>query len=188
MAQITIATGAGLAIMRNMNLMNKNACLWCVMVLSFLSLQLYGKDYSNPELRFKAKLPDNLEDVSSQMRIRGLISLGKWNSSRTGIIKLVSLQDLGGTIGREDLSKRKDKLGNAKLEKTHWQSFDIDVFRVVESAGKITNITFNAQVPLKPHAIQLTVMGAAAEEASLRKEMQAIVTSIEGKSNWPSKD
>src|SRR5262245_32015037 len=93
--------------MRHMNVTNKNACLWCVMVLSILSLPLYGMDYSNPELKFTAKLPDNLEDVSSRMRIRALISLGKWNSSRTGIIKLVSLQDLGGTIGREDLSKRK---------------------------------------------------------------------------------
>lgn len=163
--------------------MSKKA-LWWVMVLNFLSLQLYGLDYSNPELKFKAKLPDGLEDVSSRMRIRGLISLGKWNSSHTGIIKLVSLQDLGGTIGREDLSKRKDKMGNAKLEKTQWQTFDIDVFRIEERAGKVTNVTFNAQVPLKPHAIQVTVMGAAAGEASLRKEMQAIVTSIQGASNW----
>jgi hypothetical protein len=164
-------------------LMSKKA-LWWVVVLNFLSLQLYGLDYSNPELKFKAKLPDKLEDVSSRMRIRGLINLGKWNSSRTGIIKLVSLQDLGGTIGREDLSKRKGKPANATLEKTRWQTFDIDVFRIEESAGKITNVTFNAQVPLKPHAIQVTVMGASAEEASLRREIQAIVTSVQGASSW----
>src|SRR5262249_18333569 len=154
-----------------------------------LSLKLYGMDYSNPELKFKAKLPDNLEDVSIRVPIRGgLISLGKWNSSHTGLIKLVSLQDLGGTIGREDLSKRKDKPANVTLEKIRWQSFDIDLFRGEKIVGKDTNVTFNAQVPLKPDAIQVTVFGTAADDASLRQEMQEIVTSVQGASNWLTTD
>jgi hypothetical protein len=101
---------------------------------------------------------------------------------------MISLQDLGGTIGREDLSKKQDKPAGVTLEKTHWQSFDIDVFKVEETTGKVTNITLNAQVPLKPRAIQVSVMGPAAEEASLRQEMQAIVTSVAGTSNWLTPD
>jgi hypothetical protein len=169
--------------------MNRKALLWWVMVLNFLPLQMYGLDYSNPQLGFKARLPDNLDDVSIRVAVRGgLISLGKWNSSHTALIKMISLQDLGGTIGREDLSKKQDKPAGVTLEKTHWQSFDIDVFKVEETTGKVTNITLNAQVPLKPRAIQVSVMGPAAEEASLRQEMQAIVTSVAGTSNWLTPD
>ena len=164
--------------------MKKKALLWWVMVLSFLPLQMYGLDYSNPQLGFKAKLPDNLDDVSIRVGIHGgLISLGKWNSSHTALIKMISLQDLGGTIGREDLSK-KDKPAGLTLEKTHWQGFDIDVFKVEDGSGKDAKVTFNAQVPLKPRAIQVSVMGPAADEASLRQEMQAIVTSVAGTTNW----
>jgi hypothetical protein len=134
--------------------MKKKALLWWVMVLSFLPLQMYGLDYSNPQLGFKAKLPDNLDDVSIRVSVRGgLITLGKWNSSHTELIKMISLQDLGGTIGREDLSK-KDKPADVTLEKTHWQGFDIDVFKVEDRSGKDAKVTFNAQVPLKPRALQ----------------------------------
>ena len=154
--------------------------LFCL--LSNLALAL---DYKNPELGFKATLPDNLEDVSIRVGIRGgLISLGKWDSSKKELVKLVSLQDLGAPIGREDLSKRTDKPKNVALEKAPWKTFQIDVFRVVETAGTLTNVTFNAQVPLKPHAIQVTMAGPVADEASLRREMQTVVASIDGASNW----
>jgi len=142
-------------------------------------------NYSNPELSFKAVLPDNLQDVSISVGIRGaIISLGKWDPPKKRLIKLVSLQDLGGTIGREDLSKRTDKPKNVTLEKARWKSFDIDVFNIIEMDGAVTNVTFNAQVPLKPHAIQLTVVGPVGDEALLRQEMQTIVASIDGASNW----
>jgi len=70
------------------------------------------------------------------------------------------------------------------LEKARWKSFDIDVFNIIEMDGAVTNVTFNAQVPLKPHAIQLTVVGPVGDEALLRQEMQTIVASIDGASNW----
>ena len=168
--------------------MNKKSVLLSIAVC-LLPGPLFALNYSNPELKFKAKLPDNLEDVSIRVAVHGgLISLGQWNQSRSGLVKVVSLQDLGGTIGREDLSKKKDKPANVTLEKIRWQTFDIDVFKVVETAGKVTTVTFNAQVPLKPHAIQVTVLGPAADEASLRQEMQAIVASVQGQSNWLTTD
>jgi len=168
--------------------MIRKAVLWCL-TFHLLSSPLFALNYSNPELKFKAKLPDNLEDVSIRVAVHGgLISLGQWNQSRSGLVKMVSLQDLGGAIGREDLSKKKDKPANVTLEKARWQTFDIDVFKVIETAGKVTTVTFNAQVPLKPHAVQVTVIGPAAEEASLRQEMQTVVASIEGARNWLTTD
>jgi hypothetical protein len=142
-------------------------------------------NYSNPELGFKAVLPDNLQDVSVSVGIPGaLISLGKWDPPKERLIKLVSLQDLGGTIGREDLSKQPGKPANVTLEKAGWKTFGIDVFKIIETVGGVTNVTFNAQVPLKPHAIQLTVSGPAGDEAVLRQEIHTIVGTIDGASNW----
>jgi len=161
----------------------------CLLGLCFLSGPSFAVPYSNPQLQFKAMLPDNLDDVSIRVPVHGgLITLGKWNSSRSALVQMVSLQDLGGTIGREDLSKKKDKPANVTLEKTRWKSFDIDVFRVVEKAGNISMLTFNAQVPLKPHAIQVMVSGPASDETSLRQQMQQVVASVDGPTNWLTTD
>ena len=164
--------------------MAKKLIFW-LLGLCFLSSPSFGVPYSNSQLQFKAMLPDNLEDVSIRVPVHGgLITLGKWNSSKSALVQMVSLQDLGGTIGREDLSKKKDKPANVTLEKTRWKTFDIDVFRVAENAGNISMLTFNAQVPLKPHAIQVMVSGPASEEASLKQQMQQIVASVDGPTNW----
>ena len=49
-------------------------------------------------------------------------------------------------------------------------------------------LTFNAQVPLKPHAIQVMVSGPASDETSLRQQMQTIVSSVDGPTNWLTTD
>ena len=74
--------------------------------------------------------------------------------------------------------------GNASWEKHPWRSFQIDVVRVQEQPGGIQTITFNAQVPLKPHALQVSVFGLAGEEKQLREDLRSILASIEGESNW----
>src|SRR6266481_3918789 len=102
------------------------------------------------------------------MRVKALISRGKM--SQTGLIEMVAIQDLGGTIGREDLSKKAGKPQNMSLEKTSWKGFDVDVFRIVENIGGVSLVTFNAQVPLKPKAIQVSVSGPTANDGILRKE------------------
>lgn len=164
--------------------MKSRASLVWSLSLLFCSTSLLGLDYASQELGFKARLPDRLDDLSKVMRIETLVSIGKLNESKTGVDKLISIQDLGGAIGREDLSKRAGKPVTATLEKAPWKSFQVDVFRIVETVGTASLVTFNAQVPLKPHAIQLTVCGPAKDETELRKEMQTILASIEGPSNW----
>src|SRR5215510_1044273 len=56
--------------------MNKKSVLWSL-TFCLLSSPSFALNYSNPELKFKAKLPDNLDDVSIRVAVRGgLISLG----------------------------------------------------------------------------------------------------------------
>ncbi len=160
----------------------------CGIALLLFSSRLLALDYSNSELGFKATLPDGLQDASKMMRVKSLVSLGKWNESKTSLLNVVSIQDLGGAIGREDLSKRNTLPANATIEKIPWKSFQIDLFRILEGKNGVSVITFNAQVPLKPHAIQISVVGPAEQEAELRKQIQDIVASVDGPSNWLTKD
>jgi hypothetical protein len=156
--------------------------LW-LLLFFICSAPLSAFEYTNAQLGFKANLPDGLDDYSADMKVKSLISRGSIDGSN-GVIEVVFIQDLGGTIGREDLSKKTDRPQNVKLENTKWQSFDINVFRVVENVHDVPFVTFNAQVPLKPHAIQITVFGPAYDEPRLRTEMQAVVASVQGSSNW----
>jgi hypothetical protein len=161
--------------------------LLCVLVLCFSSTRLLALNYSSSELKFTATLPDNLEDVSVRVGIRGaLITLGKWNAATNGLVKIVSIQDLGAPIDRQEVSKQGDHLANVTQEKATWKTRQIDVSRGIETEGGITNVTFNARMPLMPHAIQITVKGPVADENSLRGELQAIVTSVEGETGGVS--
>src|SRR5260370_32594790 len=125
-----------------------------------------------------------MEDFSTNMRIKSLISRATVDPTKKGLIELVAVQDMGGPIGREDLSKKANKPENTTLEKTAWKGFDVDVFKVVENIRGVSFVTFNAQVPLKPHAIQIMVSGPAFDENKLRKDAQTIVASIQGPTNW----
>lgn len=161
-----------------------NKSIVCSLSLLFCSTSLFGLDYANQELGFKATLPDGLQNLSKVMRVPSLVSIGKLNKSKTGVDKLISIQDLGGSIGRDDLSHITGKPANTTFEKATWKTFQVDVFKIIERTGTGAQVTFNAQVPLKPHAIQLSVCGSASDEIELRKEMQTILGSIEGPSNW----
>jgi hypothetical protein len=150
--------------------------------LFLCTIRLFAFDYTNSELGFKATLPDGLDDFSTNMRVKALVSRGK--VSPAGLTKMIAIQDLGGVIGREDLSKMPARPRNATLEKTSWKGFEIDVFRIVENINGTSFVTFNAQVPLRPRAIQVSVVGPASDDSAVRKEMQTIVTSVEGPTNW----
>jgi hypothetical protein len=60
----------------------------------------------------------------------------------------------------------------------------VDVSRATEKLKGIPMVTFNAQVPLRKRAVQLSVFGPLEKEAELRMEMKQILGTIEGPSNW----
>jgi len=147
------------------------------------STRLFAWNYTNQELGFSVTLPDRLPDFSMETRVKSLVSRGNLDASK-GPVEMIIIQDLGGPIGREDLSKKADKPQNVTLEKTGWKSFQIDLFRVVENIRSVPFVTLNAQVPLKPHAIQLTVSGPVSDEDKLRTELQTVLASVNGRTNW----
>ena len=45
-------------------------------------------------------------------------------------------------------------------------------------------VSLNAQIPLKPRAIQVSLSAPLTEERALRHEMAMLLATIEGPSNW----
>lgn len=65
-----------------------------------------------------------------------------------------------------------------------WQGHQIALFRITEELKGMHALTFNAQVPLTPRAIQVTVFGPKDREAELRETMQQVLDGLAGATNW----
>lgn len=151
------------------------------MVVLSLNLPVYGLEYINQGLVVSLKLPDGYENVTKGMPPTVLIGLRKLDATGKVAIRLVVLQDLETTLVQNELPARPE-VGKFKftIETAHWKSFDLSVVKIIEAAGT----TFNVQIPFKPHAIQISLFGPAAAETQLRSELQAILDSADGQSNW----
>jgi hypothetical protein len=97
---------------------------------------------------------------------------------------------LGGVLGREKIDPKGvgAKNPNITILSEKWKDFDVEVFRVPERAGNLQLLTFNAQVPLKPEAVQIAVIGEAASENELRSLLRSVLSSLDGSTNWLNTD
>ena len=161
---------------------------WVLAVFLGASLA-QGAEYSSRELGFRVRMPDGFEDISDRSQVKGgLVTLARFNRMDGRLNRLVSLQDLGGVIRRDnDLTKTRKQPRNVTVEKFEWRDFEVDVFNVTEMENGKTYVTLNAQVPLKPRGIQVTMTAPISEEASMRQELKSLLGSIEGPSNWSNK-
>jgi hypothetical protein len=97
----------------------------------------------------------------------------------------ILVEKLKGVIGREQLSTSKaPKNPSVRIFTIPWNNFTIDAFEVPETIDGNECVTFNAQVPLKPNAIQLSVFGPASRNAELLLLLKETVALIQGPSNW----
>lgn len=144
-------------------------------------------EYFNRELDFRIWLPPGFEDVPSQSWPKGAL-MAKAKFNRDGSLsRLVSVQDLGEVIRQDaDLSRLKRAGGNVKLEKMRWRDFEVDVFSVTEGERGLVFVSMNAQVPLVPRGVQVSISGLKTEERAVRQELEKLLESVEGRSNWVS--
>lgn len=111
----------------------------------------------------------------------------------------LQLGSLGGTIGRgkldakmvEDSARAALRGTNASITRfdyraTRWKDFDFELAVAQVSKENLRLVTFTIQVPLAPEALQMSMVGPAADEARLLGEVQAILASLDGKTNWLS--
>jgi hypothetical protein len=97
---------------------------------------------------------------------------------------LIFVEDLGGRIQKADLAKAVAGKKDLKLLKEKWQNLDIDVFEIQESDGEVTLLTYNAQVPLLPKAVQVKVFGLADRKVELQQALKEALKGVDGTSNW----
>lgn len=160
--------------------------LVCVAVLVGMSSGwVSALEYSNRELGFKARLPDGFEDVSSRSwPDRTLLMKARFNRDKS-VSRLMSIQDLGEVIRQDaNFSQLKRTSGNVKREKMRWREFEVDVFKVTEGERGMVFVSLNAQVPLRTRGIQVSLSALKTEERALRYEMETLLASLEGPSNW----
>jgi hypothetical protein len=161
-------------------------CLACAALLVCMSAgRVQGFEYSNRELGFKAQLPDGFEDVSrGSWPERTLLMKAKFNRDKT-VSRLMSIQDLGEVIRQDaNLSRLKNARGNVRQEKMRWREFEVDVFSVTEGDRGMVFVSLNAEVPLRTRGIQVSLSALKTEERALRHEMETLLATIEGPSNW----
>lgn len=161
-------------------------CFACAAVLVAISaVRVRGFEYSNRELGFKARLPDGFEDVSkSSWPDRTLLMKAKFNRDKT-VSRLMSIQDLGEVIRQDaNLSRLKRAGGNVRQEKMRWREFDLDTFCVTEGDRGMVFVSLNVEVPLRTRGIQVSLSALKTEERALRHEMETLLATIEGPSNW----
>ncbi|MFT3685438.1 MAG: hypothetical protein QM783_11005 [Phycisphaerales bacterium] len=111
-----------------------------------------------------------------------MYAYGRMGSARA--VTIVAIERLKGPIGRESMESfvPKDRLG--MISKAAWQGFTIDVFEVVEQVNGSEFVTYNAQVPLKPFAVQVKVFGPGADRAALRTLLDTMLRGLNGQTNW----
>jgi hypothetical protein len=125
--------------------------------------------------------------------ITHVLARGKPNEPSFTQLKIQQMHD---TFGRESLDRDQAErawrgglrasgieLTDFDLRKLTWKSFDIDVV-VSHVAGTDKKLILVAQVPLKPEAIQIILAGPSSDEARLTAELQAVLASLDGPTNW----
>ncbi|GEM_PF-2445207 len=95
------------------------------------------------------------------------------------------IESLGGPINKaDDFRSAAASHPNVSYLKEDWKGHRIDVFRIEGNEEGLRVLTFNAQVPLLPKAIQVKLVGLMEREEELRQDLHTILAGIDGSSNW----
>jgi hypothetical protein len=142
-----------------------------------------GETVSDPRLGLRLTAPDGFMQVPDL--VRGDVVYAFQRMSK-GEPTFILVRRLGGTLGREKLdpAEASAKGPQVSLTTEKWKEFDIDVIRLSEQMGNLRLVTFNAQVPLKPEAVQVTVSGAAGREDELHGLLRSVLSNLDGQTNW----
>ncbi len=115
-----------------------------------------------------------------------------------GAFGYLRIETMGGTIdrgskldpaiveraARDSVKDTGVELGRFEYRKTKWKSFTLDLVVTYLSRDGRALMTLGTQVPLRHDAIQLELLGPAADEKLLLGELQSILTSLDGESSW----
>lgn len=142
------------------------------------------------EQGFSVHIPDDYEELPADQVPEGMIAVYvKGDRTDANPDSVISVQSLGGLIGRDSHLKMSDMpkelaAQGFTLGKMMWNGHVIDTIEGKVSPSGVAMISVGAQLPLTPSAVQLNFASPAAEEAALRATAKTVVDSVIGTSNW----
>jgi len=156
------------------------------LILAFATAGYAGETVAHPQLGFRLSAPDGFAQDPERVQGQVVYAFQRPPEGEQKVGVFIVVSRLGGVLGREKLDPKAmaSKSPQVTLVTEKWQDFDIEVFRVPEQVGELQLLTFNAQVPLKPEAVQVAVIGEASREAELRSTLRSVLGSLDGQTNW----
>ncbi len=161
--------------------------LLCVALIIATQNSLFaGEMVAHSQLGFRFTVPDGFVKDQTQVRGEVIYAFQRPPIGERKIGTFILVSQLKGVLGREKLDIRDlpPNQSQVKILTENWKEFDIDVIRLPEEAKTMSLLTLNAQVPLKPLAIQISVFGEAVQEDELKSILQSVLRSLDGQTNW----
>lgn len=114
-----------------------------------------------------------------------------------GSFAILQLTSMGGTIGREELVRETAEraahesvqgtgivLTHFEYRKTRWKGFALDLTVTSAKHEGHEQVILATTVPLAKGAVQINLLGPAADEPRLLAELEELLGTFEGKTNW----
>jgi hypothetical protein len=153
---------------------------------AFASAQPEAKAPLQHSLGFSLEFPEgfNKDDSVLSQNPELLFAFSRSNGPDT-LASLIVVEKLKGTIGRERLtSAHLAKGSKARLMTHEWNGFTIDGVELPEPVDGVQYVSFSAQIPLSPHAVQLSVFGPESERTALIQTFERTLGTVKGPTNW----
>jgi hypothetical protein len=155
--------------------------------VAFLALAAGGRaeQIQDAQFRFSLTIPDGFERMPTLPPEKPKWIYGFAKKGPDGARFAIVVEHMGGMLRRERLDRRDVLPGSqARLHTVRWQGFDIDAIEIPEEARGVALATIKAQVPLKPEAIQVTVVGPRDRRDESLALVNQLLAGLRGESNW----
>ena len=158
----------------------------CVVLLSTVPVSGKAWTLDNSDLGISMTIPDGFV---SDTQLASLKPSFVYVYRKPGGREVISdptivIEKLNGTIGRARLTLQDlPKNFNGTLTTGHWNGREIDVARIVEQVAGLQIVTYKAQVPLRPQAIQIWVGGNLDMDAKIRRLLDDSLASLKGQAD-----
>ncbi len=138
---------------------------------------------SDPE--FTVVIPDGFVPEPRIVASRPAYIHGFVRAAEKDVGTVIVVERMGGVLGRGKLDiSHMPAAFKGRLLSIPWNGFDLEMFEVPEETAGVKLLTYNVQVPLRGHAVQLKVVGKAEIAEELRATMGALLNSLTGETNW----
>jgi hypothetical protein len=144
---------------------------------------------SNTEIGYHLTVPEGFVDYP-EGRATNPRMISCWREETedsTAATLALCVQRLGLTMGRDTL-RSSDIPARTEIRRFRWRDLDLQGFLTHVERDGDDFVALTVQVPLRKEAIQVVVGGPASEEPRADAVMRQTLASLEGESNWLTRE